>query len=441
MKLYNTSIRIIVFILLPLLACCAGSETNNRKSTERHRVIVSSDIGGSDPDDFQSMVHLLLYADTLEIEGIISSPFDLGRKEHILQVIEYYEKDYENLKTYSDRYPTADSLRLITKQGGIEVADIIGYDKPTEGSEWIIQCARKNDPRPLHILVWGGIEDLAQALHDAPDILPKLCVYFIGGPNKKWSVNAYSYIANNFKNLWIIESNATYRGWFTGGNQSGEWGNKEFVSKHIKGKGALADFFITHLGGTIKMGDTPSLVRLLHGTPEDPSQPSWGGSYVRAWERPHKVFNRLTTEKDSLEEFGVLELRLPVRSKNITNDLSALMRVENQQLKGMVQNDTFVFLFSPKAAKVFTYTIESNLHELDGKTGSITSYLTPEENNNHPAPDLPNWWTDDPSPEFREGPHIGAKTVNRWREEFLTDFANRILRCKSPNSKVIDRKH
>jgi len=33
-------------------------------------------------DDFQSMVHLLLYADTLEIEGLVSSPYGPGRKEH-----------------------------------------------------------------------------------------------------------------------------------------------------------------------------------------------------------------------------------------------------------------------------------------------------------------------------------------------------------------------
>ena len=29
----------------------------------RYRVLVSTDIGGTDPDDFQSMVHLLVYAD------------------------------------------------------------------------------------------------------------------------------------------------------------------------------------------------------------------------------------------------------------------------------------------------------------------------------------------------------------------------------------------
>ncbi len=29
----------------------------------KHRVIISTDIGGTDPDDFQSMVHLLVYSD------------------------------------------------------------------------------------------------------------------------------------------------------------------------------------------------------------------------------------------------------------------------------------------------------------------------------------------------------------------------------------------
>ena len=49
----------------------------------RPRVIVSTDVGGSDPDDFQSMVHLLVYADVLDIEGLISSPPQKGRVQHI----------------------------------------------------------------------------------------------------------------------------------------------------------------------------------------------------------------------------------------------------------------------------------------------------------------------------------------------------------------------
>jgi hypothetical protein len=30
---------------------------------------------------------------------------------------------------------------------------------------------------------------------------------------------------------------------------------------------------------------------------------------------------------------------------------------------------------------------------------------------------------------------VGKKTISQWREEFLTDFAQRFLRCKSPNRK------
>jgi hypothetical protein len=42
---------------------------------------------------------------------------------------------------------------------------------------------------------------------------------------------------------------------------------------------------------------------------------------------------------------------------------------------------------------------------------------------------FPNWWTDNPDPEFAEGEHIGAKTVSRWRQKFLKDFARRMYRC------------
>ena len=245
---------------------------------DRPRVLVSSDIGGTDPDDFQSMVHLLLYAGVLDIEGLISSPWGTGRREHILQVIDAYARDYPNLKSHSARYPAPDALRAVAIQGSKESAGPAGFGAPNEGSNWIIRCARRSDPRPLYVLVWGGIDDLAQALHDAPDILPKLHVYFIGGPNKTWSVNAYNYIEQNHPKLWMIEANATYRGWFVGGNQKGEWSNTGFCTAHIAGHGALGDFFAGLLKGTIKMGDGPSVGYLLHGTPNDPSRPGWGGT-------------------------------------------------------------------------------------------------------------------------------------------------------------------
>ena len=299
-------------------------------------------------------------------------------------------------------------------------------------SAWIVKCTRRDDPRPLHVLLWGGIDDLAQALHDAPDILPKLHVYFIGGPNKKWSVDAYHYIVTHHPTLWIIEANETYWGWFTGGNQDGDLGNTPFVAEHIAGHGALGNYFAAQLKATIKMGDSPSVGWLLHGTPEDPTQPGWGGQFVRAWERTYKVFNRLTTVANEIEQFGVFELALPI-GDHPPGQPEAWMKIENQSLPGTVDaKGAMRFRFSPKDAKAYSYAIVSNVPSLDGKTGALMSVQPPPDAALRPSPLLPNWWTDDPSPALAEGPRIGAKTVSRWREAFLRDFAARMLRCQSP---------
>lgn len=87
------SIIIVVFGSAPVLALGGGALAGNR-----YRVIISSDIGGSDEDDIQSLIHYLVYSDLFDTEGIISSPPGKGRKIDILKVIDTYEKDYSNLK-------------------------------------------------------------------------------------------------------------------------------------------------------------------------------------------------------------------------------------------------------------------------------------------------------------------------------------------------------
>lgn len=413
----------------PVFGGLLGLPASGWQSSRRHRVVVSTDIGGTDPDDFQSMVHLLVCADAFDLEGIISSPFGPGRREHILEVIDRYEKDYPNLKSWSARYPPPDALRGISKQGAIDGPGPAGVGAKTEGSEWLIRCARKADSRPLWVLVWGGIEDLAQALHDAPDILPKLRVYFIGGPNKMWSVDAYNYIEQRHPKLWMIESNATYRGFFVGGDQSGDQGNASFVTAHIAGKGALGSYFATHLKGVIKMGDTPSVTYLLKGTPEDPAQPSWGGRYTRIWNGRKTVFNRLTTESDSAEVFGVVEFVLPLAA-GMTSGHKVRMIFDNRiPAEAFNDGDAMRFRFSPRDAKVWPYVIKSDFADLDGLSGKFTAAPPPLERTSKPSAAHPHWWIDDPAPAAAEGVHPGAKSVNRWRAEFLTDFRERMNRC------------
>ncbi len=62
------------------------------------RILISTDIGGTDPDDNQSMTHLLMYSDLFSIEGLVSSPsYGKGNKEEILRMIDLYEMDFPKL--------------------------------------------------------------------------------------------------------------------------------------------------------------------------------------------------------------------------------------------------------------------------------------------------------------------------------------------------------
>lgn len=418
------------FVLLALAACCLAHAAQTRP-----RVIVSTDIGGTDFDDFQSLVHLLVYADAIDLEGMVASPWGEGRdrKEHLLALIDLYARDYPNLSSHSPRYPTPDHLRSISKQGGLDAAGLSGVGARTEGSDWIIACARRDDPRPLWLLVWGGIDDIAQALHDAPSIKSKLRVYWIGGPNKKWSTTAYDYLMREHRDLWIIEANSTYRGWFVGGDQSGDLGNAAFVSQHVKGRGALGDYFVT-IAPQVKMGDSPSLAYVLGATPENPAAGGWGGRFVRAWDRPRYTFRQPPVKDDIVETFSLVEL-IYRPAGNPAANVKASLHIDRQEFIGFPDGEgAWRFLFSPKEAKSWTYRIVSNHPGLDGQTGAFTSRNPGADGARQPAVAYPHWWTDDPSPESSEGPHHGAKTVSRWRAEFLHDFARRLERAHTPKA-------
>lgn len=253
---------------------------------ERCRVIASTDIGGSDNDDFQSMVHLLVYADVMDIEGLVASPPQNGRAQHIHEALDAYEADYPQLVRVSKDYPAPDRLRAVVKQGAVDPAPEAGFSAATEGSQWIAERGRAPDERPLYVLVWGSITDVAQAVHDAPDIKDKLRVYSIGSWNTSQDRAARDYLYEHHQDLWWIESNTTFRGMYVGGNQAGDLGNKTFLDAHVRGHGALGTLLVEKLSA-IKMGDTPSVLYMLAGDPADPSGEHWGGSYIPTGHGPH----------------------------------------------------------------------------------------------------------------------------------------------------------
>lgn len=402
--------------------------SNTTKEKNKPRILISSDIGGTDPDDFQSMIHLLMYSDLFQIEGLVSSPFGDGRKKHFLDMIDLYEKDFSKLKKQSSGLADPNALRTVCKQGVIESAPFKGYDAPTEGSKWIIKCAKKKSDQPLWVLVWGGIEDLAQALHDAPEIEKNIKVYWIGGPNKKWCINAYAYIAKNHPKLWIIEANATYRGWIIDSESPKEINSEAYYDNYIQGRGTMGKAFKNYYNGNIKMGDTPSLAYLMHGDPNNPLTDSWGGSFTPIDRSSRNVFEGNTTIKDTVAAYAVLEWRFKGPKINISKDIPCfIFEVAGQKWPGYYLGEgIYGVRYSSKKTETCTYVTTSSIPELKGQKGQFVSTIP------WPGKATPDdyklgkhWFGDRPEPELFLQQQQGARTISKFRAAFLSDWAKR----------------
>ncbi|MCF2498259.1 nucleoside hydrolase-like domain-containing protein [Dyadobacter chenhuakuii] len=421
--------RAKIRIYIPLLmTICLVMSFFSAHAQQKPRIFISTDIGGTDPDDFQSMIHLLMYADRFQIEGLVSTSFQTGRKKDILDMIDLYEKDLPKLKKHQKGFPEPATLRNVCKQGATAWAPYKGFAEKTEGSEWLISCAKKSSDQPLWVLVWGGIEDVAQALHDAPEITKNIRVYWIGGPNKKWGVNAYDYIAANHPDVWMIECNATYRGWFMDAGSPADITAEAYYPNYIKGRGAMGKDFIKYYKGNIKMGDTPSLAYVMHGNPDQPTGESWGGSFTPVTRSSRTIFDRNTTTADTVATYGVIEWRFQGPNINVPADSAVFtLSISGQQWPGYYIGDgKYAVRYSPKQVEVGEYTTISSIAELNGHAGKYVSTAPwPGNPEPHDYKLGKNWYGDLPDPNLFIDQQQGAKTISKHRKAFLTDWAKR----------------
>lgn len=412
-------------ILLASSLLCIGC--NSAEKAENHRVLISTDIGGTDPDDNQSLTHLMMYSDCVNIEGLISSPsYGEGSKEEILRMIDLYAKDYPALSAHYPDLMHPDELRAITKQGRKGRAPMCGYQTPTEGSEWIIECAMRPSEEPLYVLVWGGLDDLAQALHDAPEIAANIRVYWIGGPNKKWSVPSYVYIVEHHPDLWFIECNAAYRGFI--GSRTEEPQYEEYYERVMAEAGHLGPDFGNYYEGNIKMGDTPSLLYMLHGNPANPTEESWGGEFESQYHSPRTIYTHPTTIADTVACYSLIEWHF--RGPEIDcreGEVVMSVVIDRQPWDGYyLGNGEYMWRYSPKQPATLDYKISSDFEALDGLCGEfVVGGRWPGEPTKDGYDVGENWMTDLGDAKCFEGKWQGATTVRKWRKEVLDDWALR----------------
>ena len=307
------------YTLLVLLLAVSMTGLAKAAAGLKPRLVVCTDIAPADvePDDMESMVRLMAYADCFEVEALITSvgwncdPYPKEWAEYLTRVIEAYRQDVPNLMRRSGQseflpleeengqqdlgyWPSADYMKsravMGSQRGGIKV---IGEGNDSPGSELLIRLADEPDQRPIYVAAWGGANTLAQAIwrvkqtrtaEELKRFVRKFRIYTITDQDMQYNMRmdrAYSshmWLRREFKDdLQFIWDEGTWQ-------EQCELGKRHWQQhkENIQGKGALGKEYPTYKWGV--EGDTPSFLYVMpHGLndSEDPHQAGWAGYHER----------------------------------------------------------------------------------------------------------------------------------------------------------------
>lgn len=293
------------FILLAILPAIAAA------AADRPRLLVLTDIGG-DPDDQQSLIRLMVYANEFEIEGLVASaagtPGELKvavtKPELIREIVNAYGQVRPNLERHAGGWPTTEHLLARIKSGNPQRGRAhIGAGHDTEGSRWITaRIDASYVERPLNIAIWGGQTDLAQALWRVKQdrgpgglatFASRFRVFDIADQD-----GLADWMRQEFPGMFYILSKApagrdrreaTFRGMYLTGDDA--LTSREWIEANVRSKGPLGALYPTKTWtapnphACLKEGDTPSwffFLPLGGNSPRDPRKPGWGGQYQRS---------------------------------------------------------------------------------------------------------------------------------------------------------------
>ena len=228
-----------------------------RNDLGKQRLIVTTDLGGADPDDKQSLIHLLVCADRMDIEGIISSNAwvdDPDRTSDITEVIDCYADAYPFLKKHANDFPSPDYLKSIVKRGQ-EKSNMsgVGEGKDSPGSELIIAAVDKEeDARPVWLAAWSGMNTIAQAIwkvhstrspEEFQKFVAKIRIYDVLGQD-----DAGAWIAKSFPEIFYIRNTEIY-GWGPG---------DEWIKDNVQSRKPLGGCYPDRIWAS--EGDSPSFL-------------------------------------------------------------------------------------------------------------------------------------------------------------------------------------
>lgn len=136
------------------------------------RVIISSDVANEADDQF-AIVHQLL-TPMFDVRGVVAAHFE----SKAITPGTTMEKSYQELR----KLMAAIDMDDVPMLRGCALPLKDEHDAPeSEGVDFIIREALRDDPRPLYVTAQGALTDVAAALNRCPEIGEKLTVVWIGG--------------------------------------------------------------------------------------------------------------------------------------------------------------------------------------------------------------------------------------------------------------------
>lgn len=278
-----------------------------RRCAAKPRVFVVSDIG-NEPDDSESLVRTLLYANELDIEGLVACTSTWLRKKvhpgEMVKIVGAYARVVDNLNAHvhpDNAYPGADALLRVVRAGpACYGKEALQPGVPlSEGAALLVERLEAS-AEPLWVLSWGGANVLAQALQhvertraaaEAAVLRSRLRVYTISDQDDtgmwirvRFPDVLYICSVHGWKEYgmaaWIGISGDLLDPLLDEGGPDVTKVTKPWLKEHIQ-IGPLGAAYPDY--SFIMEGDTPTLLYLVQnglGSPEHPHWGSWGGRYV-----------------------------------------------------------------------------------------------------------------------------------------------------------------
>jgi len=274
----------IATIGLFLLSGCTIRQ--NDEEPQRPRIIVTTD---GETDDKASFLRFLLYTTDYDIEALIytNSMWHLqgNGTQWMHNFIDVYAQVYDNLKVHHTGYPTPEFLKSKIFVGQLEQVGraAVGEGWDTPGSDKIVEVLLDDDPRPVWLQAWGGLNNIAQALYrireSHPDqlekALDKAWIYAIAEQDdlKEWMHQEFpqvNYILNA-QQFWRVIAYAWDR---LNPYADHEIYTKEWTTKNIKNVSQLGAIYDRE---ELEEGDSPAFFHVINTGMRSHEYPSWGG--------------------------------------------------------------------------------------------------------------------------------------------------------------------